>query len=416
MPQPKDKRYRVFDGDSHLIEPAAVWETYLDPAYRQSARSAFWHDEGPVTPVTVLNGRMAAELYQPHASPVVATRQVYPPHETAHVNIPRHGVWHPGMTADDVAALDPDRRHPLNPGGSDPEARLRDMDAMGIDQALLFPTYFAEYFPLVENPDVARALARAYNDWAHELGQADPGRLFPAAVIPMQDINFAVAEAERAAGLGFKAAFIRPHYVQDQLPHHPYYYPLWRALEEAGMLFCSHPSWGINAREMDANAPFVERIAAYNGIGHAVAEVVAPVMDNGVFLIALMFEGLLEKFPNIKLYLAHSKATWLPLYLEKTEGYLWLSRQQQPVSLEPEQVFRSRSTLIAFDGGESSIWELYDAFEDVAAWGSLYPNHDTRTATETIAELEHHRVPEAAIEKLMGGNTARVLGVSDDIQ
>jgi hypothetical protein len=39
------------------------------------------------------------------------------------------------------------------------------MDAMGVDQALLYPTWFAEGFFLVRDPDVAYALARAYNDW-----------------------------------------------------------------------------------------------------------------------------------------------------------------------------------------------------------------------------------------------------------
>ena len=36
---------------------------------------------------------------------------------------------------------------------------------MGVDQSLLYPTWFAEGFFLVRDPDVAYALARAYNDW-----------------------------------------------------------------------------------------------------------------------------------------------------------------------------------------------------------------------------------------------------------
>ncbi len=46
-------------------------------------------------------------------------------------------------------------RHPMTAGGSDPEARLKDMDAMGVDQAFLYPTWFAEGFHLIENPDIA---------------------------------------------------------------------------------------------------------------------------------------------------------------------------------------------------------------------------------------------------------------------
>ena len=56
------------------------------------------------------------------------------------------------MTWDKVGELDPARRHPMTAGASDPQARLRDMDAMGIDQAFLYPTWFAEGFDLVEDP------------------------------------------------------------------------------------------------------------------------------------------------------------------------------------------------------------------------------------------------------------------------
>ena len=89
-------------------------------------------------------------------------------------NIPRHAIWRPGMTWDKVGELDADTRHAATAGASNAEARLRDMDAMGIDQALLYPTWFAEGFHLVEDPDVAYALARAYNDWIADFCKAAP--------------------------------------------------------------------------------------------------------------------------------------------------------------------------------------------------------------------------------------------------
>ena len=45
---------------------------------------------------------------------------------------------------------------------------------MGIDQAFLYPTWFAEGFHLVADPDTAYALARAYNDWIADFCQAAP--------------------------------------------------------------------------------------------------------------------------------------------------------------------------------------------------------------------------------------------------
>ena len=181
----------VVDVDSHVYEPAAVWEQYLDRDYRVLARNAFWHDVDELgIESTVLNG--------------------HPTRSLARSALNRHACWRPGLTPEQIGQLDPESPTAITPGASDPDARLSDMDAMGIDRALVFPTLFAEYFPLVESPDAAWALARAYNDWLWEFGRTDARRLVPVAVLPLQEVSFAVRELERVAARGFKAVFIRP--------------------------------------------------------------------------------------------------------------------------------------------------------------------------------------------------------------
>ena len=73
------------------------------------------------------------------------------------------------------------------------------MDAMGVDQTLLYPTWFAEGFFLVGDPDVAYALARAYNDWVIDFCKAAPHRLYAAAILPLQNMDFALDELQRVA-------------------------------------------------------------------------------------------------------------------------------------------------------------------------------------------------------------------------
>jgi hypothetical protein len=51
----------------------------------------------------------------------------------------------------------------------------------------LYPTWFAEGFFLVRDPDVAYALARAYNDWVLDFCKAAPARLLAAAILPLQN-------------------------------------------------------------------------------------------------------------------------------------------------------------------------------------------------------------------------------------
>src|SRR6202007_1789472 len=124
----------------------------------------------------------------------------------------------------------------MNEGASDPQARLADMDIMGVDQTLLYPTWFAEGFFLVQDPDVAYALARAYNDWIVDFCKAAPQRLFAAAVLPLQDMDFALEELGRVAGIpSVRAVFIRPMFIEDLYFNHPYYDPLWAELERLGL-------------------------------------------------------------------------------------------------------------------------------------------------------------------------------------
>ncbi|HEY2106171.1 MAG TPA: hypothetical protein VGH29_10335 [Candidatus Binataceae bacterium] len=103
----------VIDADSHVFEPSIIWEQYLDPAYRVAARSAFYYHEDEFATGVILNGRQA------------------PPMHTGRIN--RSAIWRPGMTPEEIGAMDPNRSHAINPGANTAAARLADMDRMGID-------------------------------------------------------------------------------------------------------------------------------------------------------------------------------------------------------------------------------------------------------------------------------------------
>ncbi|HXY92431.1 MAG TPA: amidohydrolase family protein [Acidimicrobiia bacterium] len=410
----------VVDVDSHVYEPQALWDRFVPSEYQAAARAALWHgvdDRGNRT--TIRNGRQTTQ--------------------TGHSKIVREAVWRPGTTPDEIGALDPDEPAPLNPGAWDPEARLADMDAMGVDQALLFPTVFNEHLPLVENPDAAAVLARAYNDWALDHASAAPDRLFPAAVLPVQSLLFAQRELDRVAALGVRGVVLRPMFYEVPVSErvgrsaatsssmffshdsprgtyvsHPHFAPLWRQIEQLGLVACVHPALGITNPEATSAGSFLERVSARMEIGHTVAEPVAALQDNGIFLTAACFQGLMEDHPALRFVLLHSGATWLPLALEKAETYLWVSiptvfaAPPDPVSLEPAEVFDEHPALVGFDGWETSVGRLHDVFARNAAWGSRYPHHDAAGPSEAIEMLRAGGAPDATVDRLMGTNAAEL--------
>jgi predicted TIM-barrel fold metal-dependent hydrolase len=297
------------------------------------------------------------------------------------------------------------------------------MDRLGIDQSVLFPTLFAEYFPMVESPDVAAALARAYNDWIWDFSRKAKKRLFPVAVLPVQDVDLALAELRRTAKRGFTAAFLRPCFV-GRMPadstetsgtarflNHGSFDPLWRELEALGVVACVHPSAGSTNPEWSCAGAFVERVAAPLRTGHHLAEAVAPMMDNAILLTAMLFYAHLERFPKIRLAFHHSGASWVTLALEKAETYLWLLSNFKDVSLEPEEVFFGRAALVTFDTWESSVARLPDTYGNLAAWGSRYPHHDASSPDEAIANLKSWNPPDDVVARYMGGNAARHFGL-----
>jgi predicted TIM-barrel fold metal-dependent hydrolase len=232
-------------------------------------------------------------------------------------------------------------------------------------------------------------------------------------VLPLQDVSFAVRELQRVVAKGFRAAFIRPAFVNQRFPNHPYYAPLWQQLEALGVAACIHPSTGNTNAEWTSQGSYVERVASHLRIGHPVAESVAPLMDAAMFLNAICFYGHMEDYPRLKLSFLHAGASWVPLALEKAETYLWLMSSTQDVSLQPEHVFYDRPALVSFSSWESSVARLTDLFGPVAAWGSRYPHHDASDAQEARTMLAHWRVGDDIVANYLGGNAARHYQIAD---
>ena len=138
----RGRPFEVIDVDSHAYEPESIWSDYINAGGRDAVRRAFSRQGDQI----ILNGKPAKPLNRS--------------------TINRQAIWRPGMSLDEIGALDPTKAHAVNPGASESAARLADLDTLGIDHQVVFPTLFGEYFPALEDAGAAIVLARAYNDWA----------------------------------------------------------------------------------------------------------------------------------------------------------------------------------------------------------------------------------------------------------
>ena len=178
--------YKVFDSDMHVQEPWDLWLNYIEPKYRSRA--------------PVGTNEYFTDVYLKHDGKLISRLDHQHTHEDGFVRdmCAQHGRLE--------IFEDYDER------GWSSECQLDAMEREGIDVAVLFPTrgLFA-HAKIYDDDRLAAAVSRAYNNWLVEFCSIAPERMYGAAMLPVQDVGAAVAEARRAKEeLGFPAVFIRP--------------------------------------------------------------------------------------------------------------------------------------------------------------------------------------------------------------
>jgi predicted TIM-barrel fold metal-dependent hydrolase len=313
-------------------------------------------------------------------------------------------------------AADP---YDITPGSHDPHLRLRDMDLMGIDQAMLLPTFCGMWFTAIEDAVGALGLARAYNNWILDHAAADATRLFPAMIFPQHDNDMAVAEIHRGAELGFRCAIVRPNIVAGRYPAHPSFDPIWQALSDTGMVAGLHPFPPANGKVPEAIPNdccgwFIDEAAQASAFERRglISETICFAHDAQTLLLLLFHQGFYDRFPGLKLAVLESNAAWLPSFLDKAESRVvtWTATRGTPVTRLPTTAFREQS-FVSFESDERLVFRLWDEFVDIGVWASDYPHFDAEDAWEAIGHMREAGVPADAMAKLMGGNAARMYGI-----
>ena len=415
MPATKD--FPVFDCDSHVVEPPAIWDEYVPARQRAWVKSQFcFHTDSDLL---LINGRVVpAARERSNAAEVGWAR--WKKEEV--------GKYTPGTEEWQA-------RFGRLLGCRDPHARLHDMGALGIDQVMLFPTWFVR-LALLRDPQAAVILARAYNDCVHDYCAPDRRRLYPCAVLPLQSVEGSVEELRRIAKLGFKAAAVRPCFWNGRYPTLPEFDPLWREFEALGVVLAMHtfpsrealtPEWGRRMAEASGSGQgllFTDEAVVYSpgqfvsNITFAMdptidsSEALGFVMEAMVWVTTVLMTGWLDKFPKLKAAVLESNASWLPLVLGKSKNFLDLfafQRSNRPIR-DPYESFHERC-FIGFESDETIVYRLWDEFKDVAIWSSDYPHHDAEDSWEALDNMKKYEVPEPVRRDMLGENARRLYGI-----
>jgi predicted TIM-barrel fold metal-dependent hydrolase len=355
----------LIDCDSHVLEPADLWQRYLETKFVDRA-IRIETEEGIekliIGEQVVLTGVLAG---------------------LGGAHIDKAKLFTPGMRYIDGCP----------PASYDPAARIAEMDAWGVEKTLVFPTICILPFP-TEDQELANAYCRAYNNWLNDFSKSCDGRVWPVAIINWHDVDGAAKELEACIKRGFKALFVPPETVANKRPGDVSFDRIWAMCQDADLPACLH----VVVRFSGAALPFADWHATSPG----------PIFGFGLgapgqlipALTSMITDGLFERFPRLKVVSVEAGAGYAPYLMDRLDAKYQVFEGLVPLKKKPSEYIKSNCYFVAEPLERTVDMTLQLVGEDRIMWGSDYPHIDG------LADVSEH--PEQA--KVLSDNARRVFG------
>lgn len=408
---PRLRPYTIVSADSHVCLPPKMYKDYLDPQYYDA-----W--DGYLDDVQII--RKIVELTGYPASP--DELEVY------------------------------DKRGVVSASGEvgyfDPVWRLRQVEAEGVVAEFLHPFGQIGFVPFVDvqnsmrSHELRAAGSRAHNRFLKEFCAEAPGRLLGVPLIyPWPDWNAAVADIVQAKEDGFHAIF--PPMMAGtpgDLPalYDPWWDPMWAACEDLGIVLHIHAGFGNQQGgvvEM-ARGVFDSKIEGADGSGGdglaAIDPSMLPTFDpdadpesagSNSFLSELfetfgerrpmwqlMWGGVFDRFPRLKVSFQEIHADWVPLTLQ----YLDSMHAADPgtMKLTPSEYWARNCAVGTSLMRYGDVAARHEVGMDKIMFGSDFPHFEgTWPNTHDWIRTTLGDIPEAESRAILGENAIDFYGL-----
>ena len=368
----------VVDADTHIIEHPGVWEEFDPDLYhrrpvlasvaadsRSGRPSAVWMIDGTAVPKRSGKGSVALAVGGSDS-------------ENARSDI-----------ASPVRYL------------TDPLARVRDMDARGVDVEVVYPTLLLAYLSVDSELEVA--ICRAYNRFLAKAWREAGDRLRWVVVPPLSDIAESVREIEAGRDSGAVGVFFRG-VEGDRSLAESYFYPIYETASRLGMAICVHTGAGspgitsVFDRTFSHNLPHVRSLPIF-----AFRDLVA--------------HKIPERFPDLRIGFIEASASWVPYVLH----HLSRSTRSSTGGASPDpsltwgpSLFRDYRLYVAAETDEDLPYLLGHIGEENIIMGSDYGHQDQSKDEGMVAIMRQREdLPALVVEKILCDNPQRFYGLMD---
>jgi predicted TIM-barrel fold metal-dependent hydrolase len=357
--------------DDHVIEPPGVWVDRLPAKHREAGPHVveaegreFWEYEGQRAATMGLNAVAGKENKE--------------------------------------FSMDPVRFADMIPGCYDPIERAKDLLSDGIRGSVCFPTFprFAGVtFLRSKDKELADLCVKAYNDFMiDEWSAAVPGLFIPMVIGQLWDPSAMAEEIRRCAAKGARAVTFPESTHALDLPsfHTDHWDPLWQAVTETDTVICIHIGTSGQTRMPSPDGSYAVEIA------------LAPI-NAQITLTDLLFSGIPDRFPTIKVAMSEGGIGWVPFALERADRTWEKHRYWAGLSDVPPSELFHRNFWVCFIDEEMGVEARHHIGIDRIMWECDYPHADTpwpwsqRDVGQALKDL-----PDDDVAAMTHGNAERL--------
>ncbi len=359
----------AIDADSHVNEPADVWQARVPASLRPLAPRMVESDDGKVA----WSFQGGARLHR--------------------VTSACAGIDETAYTADGV------RWEEIRPASYDPKARVAEMELDMIEAQVLYPSLAPQPKFFGEDPALQVACVRAYNDWIHEFSSFAPDRLIGLPIAPETGVDDVLAEWRRIAARGDRGLMITGYPSGAEVPTADDD-RFWAEVQE--WEFAIHIHFGFASGV---------RMTAPTGVGYLTS---AALIDMGSAmyrpLADLVYCGVFERFPRLRVVAVEAGIGWIPYFLHHLDDNFLRRRFRADVHLRrmPSDYFREQ-VWATFIEDPVGIRLRHEIGVERIMWSTDYPHTNSNWPnSQRIAAYEFRDVPVSERRMIMRDNAARL--------
>ena len=224
------------------------------------------------------------------------------------------------------------------------ESWIQFVDGSKLDAAVLYPTAGLS-FGLIQDPDWACVVARAYNNWLYDRYCKVDSRLKGVAILPVhepkeaaKELHHAVTEQEMVAGLLPAVTMLNKGY--GHVDFHPIY-------EEAQKLNVPLAVHGAVSRGLGFD--FLQTMSMIHTLEHPLAQMIQ--------LTSVVLDGVFDLFPKLRMGFLEAGAGWIPYMMDRMDEKFHIDRKRKhfPLSKRPSEYFKSGNVYITCETDEKTL-------------------------------------------------------------